>query len=648
MAITPGTALTAFPIPTADTATNAADIRLALGVEEPLISGNALPLTRRKIATSTQTGSPAPLRICQMILGDSFATGLPINRSVQTVREFGDFTSTVSGGAVWETGQHNLAPSGSVYRMSGSGHIVTSSILPKIAHRVSCIYSTGSGGGTFALEVRTDGGSWVEVPGATTASPISTNNGGAASAGVFTYAYSDSRPREIRAKWVSGTSRVAYFVVSDVQSNSGTRRGGSCEHNLALGGITIANYATTPDAIWQVFLDTILPDFLTIKSDDDYAINPISSVYSKLAALRAMDWIFLSNHPTAGSPTQVLSASDQILKTLALANGQAFFDCRRALPNHAGIVALGLTTDNYHLNPAGQDVLQTAMMDAAGRGLLEGAQMHPVAVQNSPNHFSGTGEFLVEGYNSFLDILGAGVYRDGTNQNIETYWGLRIPVLGQVVEKFGIYGRQLFKNGRRIFSGGTGGLGFAQSVHTNMTRDPHAAVEFHPGNQNVASAAISAPPGFVGDAFFGQQDTLLTTAGSRAWGTNAYGDWDFKTMRSAPVTVAGLAALVNTTSGGTIADDTMTTGLYYRIVSVGTTDFTTLGAASNTVGLIFQKNSAITYGTGTVVLMATATGTNAFVTDSLVPHVGNSGTVVLGGGANALPVYFNGANWVIF
>lgn len=631
------------------TAADAAAQIAALGMETLPISGNVLPLTRRVISTSTQTGSPAPLKICQMILGDSFATGLPLSRSVQPIREFGDFTSTVSGGAVWETNQFALTPSSSAYRMSGAGHIVTSNLSKRTVYKVTCIYSTVAGGGTFALEVRVDGGAWVEVPGATTASPINTDNGGAASAAAFTHTYSNSSPREIRAKWISGTSRILYFVLSDLSTASGGSRGGSAQHNLALGGITIANYATTPDAIWTVFLNVIQPDFLTIKSDDDYTISPISSVYSKLAAIRAMDWIFLSNHPTSGSPTQVLSASDQILKTLAITNGQAFFDCRRALPDYAGIVALGLTTDGYHLNPAGQEVLQTAMMDAAARGLLAGVEMHRTTIRTAPTLFSGTGRFFGENYNAFADLVSVGVFREGTNANPSASWALRIPTANQVAEVAFSDGYvwQLLKNNRRIFSGGTEGLGFTQNITTAFTRDPLAPVEFHSGNLSAAPAAISTRSNFVGDAFFGQRNCSLTAAGTRAWGVNANGDVDFKTMRNNPVTVAALAALVNTTSGSTVEDETMVEGLYYRIVTVGTTNFTTLGASSNTVNLVFLKNANVTYGTGTVIRMIVATGTQSFVTDSSVAHAGNSGNIVAGGGANALPVYYDGTNWRI-
>ena len=60
----------------------------------------------------------------------------------------------------------------------------------------------------------------------------------------------------------------------------------------------------------------------------------------------------------------------------------------------------------------------------------------------------------------------------------------------------------------------------------------------------------------------------------------------------------------------------------YRIVSVGTTNFTTLGAASNTVGLVFTKNMTAGSGTGVVnaVLSVTNVVTNTQIRADLGVH----------------------------
>ena len=49
----------------------------------------------------------------------------------------------------------------------------------------------------------------------------------------------------------------------------------------------------------------------------------------------------------------------------------------------------------------------------------------------------------------------------------------------------------------------------------------------------------------------------------------------------------------------------MTAGENYKILTVGSTDFTALGASANTVGVVFQYNGASTSGSGTVLSLST-------------------------------------------
>lgn len=46
-------------------------------------------------------------------------------------------------------------------------------------------------------------------------------------------------------------------------------------------------------------------------------------------------------------------------------------------------------------------------------------------------------------------------------------------------------------------------------------------------------------------------------------------------------------------------------------------------------------------------LAGTAASTIKFVNDATVVHAGNTGTIVVGGGANFVPVYSDGTNWRI-
>lgn len=65
-------------------------------------------------------------------------------------------------------------------------------------------------------------------------------------------------------------------------------------------------------------------------------------------------------------------------------------------------------------------------------------------------------------------------------------------------------------------------------------------------------------------------------------------------------TAAGAAGNVLTSkAGATVNATSLVEGVQYTILTVGTTDFTLIGAASNTVGVVFTKNSTAATGDGT-------------------------------------------------
>lgn len=87
----------------------------------------------------------------------------------------------------------------------------------------------------------------------------------------------------------------------------------------------------------------------------------------------------------------------------------------------------------------------------------------------------------------------------------------------------------------------------------------------------------------------------------------------------------------------------LSVGQAYKIVSVGSTDFTLLGAASNTVGLIFLATGPGP-GTGTAATMATVDATTQDIANlasaAALPPGGNPGDILTKNG------YTNGtANW---
>ena len=81
------------------------------------------------------------------------------------------------------------------------------------------------------------------------------------------------------------------------------------------------------------------------------------------------------------------------------------------------------------------------------------------------------------------------------------------------------------------------------------------------------------------------------------------------------------------------------------ISSITTLDTVTDNGNSTTNSISVNTITTITY---TVASLPSGTiGQRSFVTDSNVVAAGNFGNVVAGGGANGVPVYYDGANWRI-
>ena len=363
------------------------------------------------------------------------------------------------------------------------------------------------------------------------------------------------------------------------------------------------------------------------------------------------DWVLVSSHPTNGSQANTLSAADEVLKAQAESARGIFVDCRTSFPSYADMIgSYNFMQDGYHLGATtGKDFESKLVMDRIGEVLKSGSF-------GNLNFSSGRGPAYKvgqigaiaapSGNSAFLDVRTIynasahktsifGLYRQ-TDDSIAVVVG---PNYTRV--KLGAGSQTL------MVLGGTGGGGFPQN---NSARLPVGVVEVHGVNQNLPLITASGYLGFTEDAFRVTRDASISAGvtGTRMAGIKTNGAADFVSVRTATTSVANLAALVNITSGSTVGDETMAVGSYYRIVSVGDTNFTTFGAAASAEGVVFLKNSTTTpYGSGTVVLMVVAAGTESYVTDGSVAHAGNSGTVVAGGGANFLPVYYDGTNWRI-
>lgn len=131
----------------------------------------------------------------------------------------------------------------------------------------------------------------------------------------------------------------------------------------------------------------------------------------------------------------------------------------------------------------------------------------------------------------------------------------------------------------------------------------------------IAAGAISTTELFAGEILVGAgggKPTRFTVVDASSNVVGFIGDITspaftggyFKNLLVAPsLSTTAIPRLYANTTGGTINATSLTSaenGRTYQIVSIGTTDFTLIGAASNTIGAYFVKSGSTGTGTGTV------------------------------------------------
>lgn len=159
----------------------------------------------------------------------------------------------------------------------------------------------------------------------------------------------------------------------------------------------------------------------------------------------------------------------------------------------------------------------------------------------------------------------------------------------------------------------TTGINYNQmALNTTLNTDNVASVVIGHANGDVASIPSDTPStGWIRVADdTGRYRRLKYSSWSgvtftidTAWHTANDSQNDFGGSGDTGTATAGnnvyIGYIDELASGTNVTAGSLVTGVQYRIVTVGTTDFTLVGAASNTVGLIFTATGAGT-GTGTV------------------------------------------------
>ncbi|MEK7950834.1 hypothetical protein [Luteolibacter soli] len=535
-----------------------------------------LPRTLQRILASRQSGSPRPFRLKYLMLGDSYALDLSaeLSAKVAPLREFGlGATATLQAGAASEYSRFDLAPTGLIWRLSGEGQSVQYGLANTSleCYRLKVFYSTTSGGGSFALEASTNGGPWIEIPGASSTEPISTDNGGTVGAGIFTYDFPTTESRRLRAKWVKGTVRVIGFVLSDIRDDPSVPRGGTAFYNLALGGIIVANGRLTPQGVWNTLLRDLQPDFCTYKSDDGEHGAAFAEYYQKIQTAYPMDWVMISRHPsnasvydTPGSPANSgneLLPTDIQLRDFALAQGQLFINGRTMFPDHATMVKLGLTVDlDPHLTPVGDDYQQQIVMNLLGGSLKPAVQFpgsNAVDVETGARYrTTPLGIVGKSGPLMMFDLLS----NSNAGSNFRPFYAIsKIDDFGTVGFHQGQANRcfaVLDPNGRMAYNNSTNG--WQAGLLAGWSRPAASGVEYFAGDRVTESPlAVSGTSAHTGDLFSVRRNASASSPGTRVAGVKADGAADFGRLKAE---IPGYA-----THAAADADSSLQSGQLYKL-----------------------------------------------------------------------------------
>ncbi|MCW1922050.1 hypothetical protein OKA05_05765 [Luteolibacter arcticus] len=518
---------------------------------QDIVSPPVLPRTQGRILANRLNGGAKAFRLSCLLLGDSYVADLRgvLDSQVAPVRELGfGPVAVMEGGATAEFERFDLAPTGTVWKLDGNGQ--SAQFPPEIeAYRIKVFYSTAADGGSFALETSTNGGAWQQVNGPPS---ITTASAEGVGAGVFSYDFSSTERRRVRAKWVSGTVRVLGFVLSDIRDNAAVNRGGCAVHDLAQGGIEVFRGGETPQGVWDTILRNIQPDFCTYKALDLWKPDEFSEYYGRIQQAWPMDWVMVSRHPmnAAYYPPNAagneLVTEDLALRDFALAKGQLFINARSMFPDIDTMIELRLVADgDVHLTALGNNYQNQIIMDALSAALKPSAANGGMV--NRADFEYGTrfrrnalGIVGAAGPQMMLDLwssVNSGVnYRPmfavSKLDDTETI-GLHSGNSNRCFAIIGNGGRLLWNNSN---SGWADGL-------PQAWRGASAGAEFFAGDRTgTPSLAVSSTSAHTGDVFAVFKDASAGSAGTRAAGIAKDGSADFARLKAELPVYSGHAA----------------------------------------------------------------------------------------------------------
>jgi hypothetical protein len=354
-----------------DTAKVVTPLTLASATSVPVY---AVTHFRDKLAKLTMGTPNTQLRV--LVFGDSVANLQVSYNLLALAKSYGDLgtgaspTASATGDVIVNNG--GGVPYNYTYSLSGSYTDIGTSGTATWARggataradTLKVYYIKEPGAGTFKVQLSTDGVSFADESGYTS---VSASIGSGLQLGIITIAKTVGN-FAIRVVGLTGRVKVLATVFGNTTDN------GVIQFHLERGGLGLDQANSMDSGLFTAFMQDLAPDiaFFQMKEGSTFATDLATHITRFNAALPNMDWVYLQSTPDSGDTGSTGSIwQNAVMRTQAVANGNAVIDLRSPTINYATCVALGWVADGTHPGAACNQMLAEFVI-APALGLLSG------------------------------------------------------------------------------------------------------------------------------------------------------------------------------------------------------------------------------------------------------------------------------------